>query len=192
MANSTPEQLITIDPDILGGTPVFAGTRVPLSALFDNLADGLTIDELVDSYPTLSRELIVKVLESPDQVQRAQAAQAANGIMSLDGPPLTKEVAAVVNRIISGELTTEQAVQMKIDEIRKQQQCQARTAASSEKLDLALAVKLFKDGTISVGRAASVAGMDRESFMDRLGELGVPVVNYDAENLADESEHGHD
>ena len=58
--------------------------------------------------------------------------------------------------------------------------------------DIALAVRLFQDGTVSIGRAASVAGMDRESFMDRLGELGVPVVNYDAADLADESEHGHE
>lgn len=118
------EQLITIDPDILGGTPVFAGTRVPLSVLFDNLSDGLTIGEIVDSYPTLPRDLVVKVLENPAQVQRAQAAQAANGIMNLDGPPLTKEIAAVMTRIISGELTTEEAVQMKIAEIKERQRMQ--------------------------------------------------------------------
>ena len=120
----TSEQLITIDPEILGGVPCFFGTRVPLAVLFDNLRDGLSIGEIIDSYPTLSRELVVKVLENPEQVQRAQAAHAADGIMSLDGPPLSKEVAAVVNRIISGELTTEEAVQIKIAEIRERQRMQ--------------------------------------------------------------------
>lgn len=124
MANGAIEQLITIDPEILGGVPCFFGTRVPLAVLFDNLGDGLTIDEIVDSYPSLTRELVVKVLENPDQVQRAQAAQAANGIMNLDGPPLTKEIAAVMTRIISGELTTEEAVQMKITEIKERQRMQ--------------------------------------------------------------------
>lgn len=123
-SDAAHQQLITIDPEILGGTPIFAGTRVPLSVLFDNLADGLTIDEIVDAYPSLSKELVLAVLENPGQVQRAQAAQAANGIMNLDGPPLTKEIAAVMTRIISGELTTEEAVQMKIAEIKERQRMQ--------------------------------------------------------------------
>lgn len=118
------KQLITIDPDVMSGAPCVFGTRVPVEVLFDNLRDGLSIDEIIDSYPTLTRELVVKVLENPAQVERAQAAQAANAIMSLDGPALSKEVAADVNRIISGEITTEQAVQMKIAEIKERQRMQ--------------------------------------------------------------------
>lgn len=52
--------------------------------------------------------------------------------------------------------------------------------------DFELAVKLFQGEVVSIGRAAKVAGMDRELFIDRLGELGVPVVNYDSADLADE------
>jgi uncharacterized protein (DUF433 family) len=51
------------DPDILGGTPVFRGTRVPVAVLFENLADGLTIGEVLDSYPSLRREDVLAVLD---------------------------------------------------------------------------------------------------------------------------------
>nr|VFJ99306.1 MAG: Uncharacterized conserved protein, DUF433 family [Candidatus Kentron sp. LFY]VFJ99438.1 MAG: Uncharacterized conserved protein, DUF433 family [Candidatus Kentron sp. LFY] len=56
------EQIVTIDPEILGGTPVFTGTRVPISVLFENLADGLGLDEILDSYPTLKREQVIEAL----------------------------------------------------------------------------------------------------------------------------------
>ncbi|MCX6979249.1 MAG: DUF433 domain-containing protein [Verrucomicrobia bacterium] len=45
-----PANLITIDPDILGGTPVFKGTRVPVKTLFDYLADNLTLDYFLESF----------------------------------------------------------------------------------------------------------------------------------------------
>jgi len=65
-ANSVPaatsSPLIHTDPEILGGTPVFAGTRVPVAVLFENLADGLTLDEILDSYPTLPREQAIEAL----------------------------------------------------------------------------------------------------------------------------------
>ena len=47
---------VSVDPDILGGKPVFAGTRVPLEALWNNLADGATLDEFLEWFPTVSRE----------------------------------------------------------------------------------------------------------------------------------------
>lgn len=56
------DDLIVSDPEILGGTPVFRGTRVPLAVLFENLADGLTLDEILASYPTLSREQALRAL----------------------------------------------------------------------------------------------------------------------------------
>lgn len=52
----TTQSVITTDPEILSGTPVFAGTRVPASALFDRLEEGDTVDEFLDDYPTVSRE----------------------------------------------------------------------------------------------------------------------------------------
>ncbi|OWP63162.1 hypothetical protein CDA63_10755 [Hymenobacter amundsenii] len=55
--------LITIDPDILGGQPVFAGTRVPVESLFDHLEAGVPLDEFLDDFPTVSREQAVALLE---------------------------------------------------------------------------------------------------------------------------------
>ena len=46
---------ITVDPEILGGTPVFAGTRVPIKTLFDYLEDNYSLDEFVECFPTVTR-----------------------------------------------------------------------------------------------------------------------------------------
>ena len=54
---------ITVDPETMSGVPVFRGTRVPVAALLDNLADGLTLGEFLDNFPTVSREQAVQVLE---------------------------------------------------------------------------------------------------------------------------------
>ena len=53
---------ITIDPEIMSGTPVFAGTRVPLDALMNNLATGVSLDEFLDNFPTVTREQALAVL----------------------------------------------------------------------------------------------------------------------------------
>jgi uncharacterized protein (DUF433 family) len=55
--------IIVKDPDILGGTPVFQGTRVPFQALLDYLEGGDTLDEFLDDFPTVSREAAVSALE---------------------------------------------------------------------------------------------------------------------------------
>ena len=60
--------IVTTDPEILGGTPVFSGTRVPIAVLFENLADGLTLDEILDSYPTLKREQALAALEQAESL----------------------------------------------------------------------------------------------------------------------------
>jgi uncharacterized protein (DUF433 family) len=54
---------INVDPEILGGTPVFVGTRVPVSALLDNLEVGVSLDEFLENFPTVTREQAVRVLE---------------------------------------------------------------------------------------------------------------------------------
>ena len=59
-------ELVTTDPDILGGTPVFAGTRVPVAVLFENIADGLTSDEILESYPTLKRKQAINSLHQAE------------------------------------------------------------------------------------------------------------------------------
>ncbi len=55
--------VIVKDPDILGGTPVFRGTRVPFQALLDYLEGGLTVAEFLDDFPTVTREAAVSALE---------------------------------------------------------------------------------------------------------------------------------
>jgi uncharacterized protein (DUF433 family) len=59
---------ITIDREILGGTPVFSGTRVPVRNLFDYLQTGETIDEFLKDFPSVSREQILKVLELSEEI----------------------------------------------------------------------------------------------------------------------------
>ena len=56
-------QLITIDPEIHSGTPVFAGTRVPVKALFAHLEAGDSLEVFLDDFPSVSREMAVAVLE---------------------------------------------------------------------------------------------------------------------------------
>ena len=56
-------ELISIDPAIMGGTPCFRGTRVPVSVLFENLADGLSLDEFLADLPGVRREQAVELLE---------------------------------------------------------------------------------------------------------------------------------
>jgi uncharacterized protein (DUF433 family) len=54
--------LVVRHPDILGGTPVFRGTRMPVKALFDYLADGLSLDYFLESFPSVAREQATAVL----------------------------------------------------------------------------------------------------------------------------------
>jgi uncharacterized protein (DUF433 family) len=54
---------ITIDPEIVSGAPVFKGTRVPVEALINNLESGLTLDQFLSNFPTVTREQALKVLQ---------------------------------------------------------------------------------------------------------------------------------
>jgi len=54
-------------PGILGGTPVFQGTRLPVSTLFDYLADGLSLDYFLETFPTVTREQVTAVLRYGQQ-----------------------------------------------------------------------------------------------------------------------------
>jgi uncharacterized protein (DUF433 family) len=58
-----PNSVITRDPEVLGGTPVFRGTRVPFQALLDYLEGGQTLDDFLDDFPTVTREAAVLALE---------------------------------------------------------------------------------------------------------------------------------
>jgi uncharacterized protein (DUF433 family) len=58
-----PPDLITVDPEILGGTPVFRGTRVPVKTLFEYLEDNYSLEEFIECFPSVPRELACRVLE---------------------------------------------------------------------------------------------------------------------------------
>lgn len=57
------KDLITVDPDILGGTPVFKGTRVPVRTLFEYLEQNYTLDEFLDCFPSVTREMACQLLD---------------------------------------------------------------------------------------------------------------------------------
>ena len=65
--------VIHCDSEILGGTPVFAGTRVPFRNLIDYLVRNHGIDEFLDAFPTVSREQVVGALEAADEAVSALA-----------------------------------------------------------------------------------------------------------------------
>lgn len=54
---------INIDPETMGGTPVFTGTRVPVQSLFDWIEDGETRDEFLDNFPSVKRDYAIEVLK---------------------------------------------------------------------------------------------------------------------------------
>ena len=69
-----PKQIVHSDPEILGGTPVFIGTRVPVQALLDFLEGGDTIEQFLDNYPGVSREQAVAFLEEAGRALIAKIA----------------------------------------------------------------------------------------------------------------------
>ena len=56
-------EIINVDEEILGGQPVFRGTRVPVESLFDHLEAGVSLDEFLDDFPTVSKEQAVALLD---------------------------------------------------------------------------------------------------------------------------------
>ena len=55
--------LMTIDPDVLGGVPVFKGTRVPVKSLFDYLEKDYSLEEFLECFPSITKEMACRVLE---------------------------------------------------------------------------------------------------------------------------------
>jgi uncharacterized protein (DUF433 family) len=68
-----PRALIHSNPNILGGTPVFVGTRVPVQTLLDYLEAGDSLDVFLDHFPTVSREKAVAALEVAKELLAAHA-----------------------------------------------------------------------------------------------------------------------
>jgi uncharacterized protein (DUF433 family) len=65
--------LITNDPDILGGTPVFKGTRVPVKTLFDYLENNYTLEEFLECFPSVTREMARVLLDRSESALLAVA-----------------------------------------------------------------------------------------------------------------------
>jgi uncharacterized protein (DUF433 family) len=70
----TLREIVHSDPEILGGVPVFVGTRVPVRILLDYLEGGEPLEEFLDNYPSVSREQVVAFLEEAGQAVLAQIA----------------------------------------------------------------------------------------------------------------------
>jgi uncharacterized protein (DUF433 family) len=72
------ESLFASDPEVMGGRTVFRGTRIPIGVLFENLAEGMSLAEILDAYPGLSRERAVAAIElagaAIEQVEQSRSA----------------------------------------------------------------------------------------------------------------------
>jgi uncharacterized protein (DUF433 family) len=70
----TTSDLITIDPEILGGVPVFKGTRVPVRTLFEYLENDYSLEQFLECFPSVSRDLACQILERSEQALLSPAA----------------------------------------------------------------------------------------------------------------------
>ncbi len=68
------EDVISVDPEILGGTPVFRGTRVPVKTIFEYLEDDFTLAEFLECFPSVTREMAHQALESSREALLSSAA----------------------------------------------------------------------------------------------------------------------
>ena len=69
----TLESVVRTDPEVLGGTPVFAGTRVPIKNLLDYLAAGDSLERFLEHFPSVSREQAVAAIEIAKDLLTARA-----------------------------------------------------------------------------------------------------------------------
>jgi uncharacterized protein (DUF433 family) len=70
------QRIVHSDPEILGGTPVFIGTRVPVKTLYDYLEGGDSLDEFLEDFPSVSREQAIAALEFARSMTEADATAA--------------------------------------------------------------------------------------------------------------------
>jgi len=70
---SSADGVVVKNPNILSGTPVFRGTRVPLQLLFDSLERGHTLEQFLEGYPTVSRERAIAALQEARELLSAKA-----------------------------------------------------------------------------------------------------------------------
>ncbi len=60
------DNTITVDPEIMSGVPVFTGTRVPVSALLENFEAGVSLDEFIENFPTVTRDQVIDFLKQAE------------------------------------------------------------------------------------------------------------------------------
>jgi len=65
--------IVSCSPDVMGGTPVFAGTRVPVQTVLEYLEAGETIDDFLEGFPTVTREQVIGLLEEAKELLVARA-----------------------------------------------------------------------------------------------------------------------
>ena len=70
--NRIMQEAITRDPEVMHGTPVFRGIRVPVQTMFDYIENGDSLDEFLEGFPTISRDLAVQVLEECKELRLAR------------------------------------------------------------------------------------------------------------------------
>ena len=68
------QDIIQVDKDIMSGQPVFVGTRVPVDSLFDHLEAGISLDEFLDDFPSVSKEQAISLLEIANKMLTSQKA----------------------------------------------------------------------------------------------------------------------
>ena len=73
MMEDALETVVSVSPDVMSGTPVFRGTRVPVKNLLDYLAAGDSIDEFLEQFPTVKREQAVGLISLAEQLVLAKA-----------------------------------------------------------------------------------------------------------------------
>jgi len=66
------DTIISIDKEVLGGQPVFSGTRVPVESLFDHLEAGVPLDDFLDDFPTVSKDQALALLDAANKIMTSK------------------------------------------------------------------------------------------------------------------------
>ena len=66
------DEIISVNPDVLGNQPVFKGTRVTIESLFDYLENGETVDQFIDDFPSVSKEQAMAVIEMASKLMSSK------------------------------------------------------------------------------------------------------------------------
>jgi len=82
--NPSDTPLFTSDPNVMNGRLVFRGTRIPIEVLFDNLADGMSLNEILDAHPTLKREDAVAAIRMACEQVKTRTLDAVVALESQD------------------------------------------------------------------------------------------------------------